>query len=50
MRKIYKEIYLYLKRNHINLEEDIYYYGIEILASYLFVSYLLFSFYYILIL
>ena len=35
MRKIYKEIYLYLKRNHINLEEDIYYYGIEILASYL---------------
>lgn len=35
MRKIYKEIYLYLKRNHINLEEDIYYYGIEILTSYL---------------
>lgn len=35
MEKIYKEIYLYLKRNHINLEEDIYYYGIEILMSYL---------------
>lgn len=33
MRKIYKEIYLYLKRNHINLEEDIYYYGIEILTE-----------------
>lgn len=35
MNKIYKEIYLYLKRNHINLEEDIYYYGVEILITYL---------------
>lgn len=42
MEKIYKEIYLFLKRNHINLEEDIYYYGIEILISYL--IYFLFTF------